>query len=115
MKVISIDPNSGKYFFDRSDINFSDTMYQGMYNYTPVYPRYTFCNSGRFNYTNQQNDIEFITMLPIKRLLTNYFVEVRFIFMINSREEKSLNIAIEEFIKFCEMNKKELNVSTLVF
>lgn len=114
MKAISIDPNSGKYFADRSDISFSDIMYQGMYNYTPVYPRYTFCNSGRFNYMNQNNVIEFITMLPIKRLLNNYFVEVRFRFLINSREEKSLNIAIDEFIKFCEMNKKELNVSTLL-
>ena len=114
MKAISIDPNSGKYFLDRSDINFSDTMYQGTYNYTPVYPRYTFCNSGRFNYMNPQNDIEFITMLPIKRLLNNYFVEVRFRFMIDSREEKSLNIAIEEFIKFCEMNKKKLNVNALL-
>ena len=114
MKVISIDPNSGKYFVDRSDINFSDTMYQGMYNYTPVYPRYTFWSSGRFNYMNPQNSIEFITMLPIKRLLNNYFVEVRFRFMINSREERSLNIAIEEFIKFCETNIKDLNVNALL-
>ena len=114
MKAISIDPNNGKYFVDRSDINFSDTMYQGTYNYTPVYPRYTFYNSGRFNYTNHQNYIEFITMLPIKRLLNNYFVEVRFRFIINSREERSLNIAIEEFIKFCEMNKEKLNVNALL-
>lgn len=115
MKVFSINPNSNTYFKDSPDyVNISDTMYQGTYNYTPVYPLYTFTTKGRFNYRSYENVIEFYTMLPVKRLLSNFFVEIRFRWIINPRAKNSLNVAIDEFNKFCEMNKKELNVSKLL-
>lgn len=115
MKVFSIDPNSNKYFEDKSEyVNISDNMYQGTYNYTPVYPRYTFTCNGRFNYMLDNNEIEFYTMLPIKRLLSNYLVEVRFRFIVPTRVENSLNIALNEFHKFCNMNKKELNIKSML-
>jgi len=115
MKILSLDPNSGKYFEDKSDyVDIDNNMYQGTYNYTPVYPLYTFSNSGRFNYINQNPEIEFNTMLPIKRLFENYFVEVKFRVIISVYEKDSLNNAINEFNKFCDMNKKELNVNALL-
>lgn len=116
MKVFSINPNSNKYFEDNCDhVTNTSTMHQGVYNYTPIYPLYTFSTSGRFNYEYDSPVIEFYTMLPIKRLFGNFLVEIRFRFIISAREENSLNNAIDEFNKFCEMNKKSLNVKTLIF
>ena len=115
MKVFSINPNSNTYFEDKSDYkSISDNMYQGTFNHTPVFPLYTFATRGRFNYMNKSSEIEFYTMLPVKRLLSNYFVEIRFRYTINPRFKNSLNIAIDKFNEFCEKNKKELNVRTLL-
>ena len=43
-----------------------------------------------------------------------YFVEVKFRVIISVYEKDSLNNAINEFNKFCDMNKKELNVNALL-
>jgi hypothetical protein len=116
MKVFSINPNTGKYFEDNSDYVYMDNnMYQGIYSCTPVYPLYTFSNNGRFNYTNPKPEIEFNTMLPIKRLFGNCFVEIKLRVMINVHEKDFIINAINEFNRFCEMNKKEINVKALPF
>lgn len=115
MIVLSISPNTGKYFIDRNNgVNISDTMYQGIYEYTPVYPRYTFRNNGRFNYSNENNTIEFYTMLPIVRFMTKAFIEIRYRYIINSGEPMSLNVAISEFNKVCEFNKHNLDISAII-
>ncbi len=115
MKVYSINPNSRKYFSDNNEyVNFVDTMYQGTYNYTPVYPRYTFTCTGRFNYMFPQPEIEFTTMLPIKKSYGKFFVETRFRMFINPMESDSLPLIIKEFEKHCEYNIKHISVRTLV-
>lgn len=115
MKVFSIDPHSGNYFEDNKEHLLSDAyMYQGTYNYTPVYPRYTFLNSCRFNYISNNNVIEFYTMLPVSRLFGKYLIEVRFRYIINVFDSCSLNRAIEEFNKFCEENKKTISIKGLL-
>lgn len=116
MKVFSINPNTNKYFEDKSDyVSIHDNMYQGQWSYTPIYPLYTFASSGRLNYMNENDTvIEFYTMLPVKRLFRHYLVEIRFKFVINPRILNSLNIAIDEFNKFCEMSKTKINVNGLL-
>jgi len=115
MKVFSLNPNSNEYFEDISDYrNINDNMYRGTYNFTPVYPLYTFSSAERFNYMNWDNEIEFNTILPIKKLFNNYFVEIKFRCIINPIVENSLNVAIDKFNEFCEKNKKELNVNKLM-
>lgn len=114
MKVFSIDPNSGEYFEDKSyyaDIN--SLAYQGTYNYTPIYPLYTFTTNSRYNYFNPESIIEFYTMLPIKKLFQNYLVEVRYRAIISPVVKDSLDIIIIKFKEFCEMNKIKLNIKNL--
>lgn len=114
MKVYSINPNSKEYFEDVSDhMCVSYTMYQGMYNYTPVFPRYTFSVSGRFNYTDHHPEIEFCSMLPVKRLFGNYLVEVRYRFILSAYNENSLNEAIIAFNRFCKDCQKTINISKI--
>jgi hypothetical protein len=116
MKVISIDPNTKKYFEDTSsNIDITNNVYAGIYKLTPVFPLYTFNNTRRFDYTAEEDDvIKFYTMLPIKRLFCDYFVEVEFTYSISIFKEEDLNVAIEEFNKFCKMNIRNLNVKALV-
>ena len=116
MKVFSINPNSGKYFVDDNRHLFKgSTLYQGTYNYTPIFPLYTFSSSGRFNYLSQNNIIEFHTMLPVSRLLKKYLVEVRLRVNINLYDKDSLNKAISKFIEFCEESTNSINIDGLVF
>lgn len=112
MVIFSIDPNTGNYFKSKEDISV-DTLYQGIYNYTPVYPRYTFNTSGRFNYTHTNPEIKFYTMIPIKRLFVKYLVEVTHTFIINPYQEKSLEKCIEMFHEFCKENIKKLDIKNL--
>jgi len=113
VKVLSIHPIYRKYFIDKSELDFLSLTYQGIYNYTPVYPRYTFF-SNRFNYMTQQNVIEFITMLPIKRLLSEYFVEVRIEMIVDVRNENSLNVLIERFNEFCIKRIEDMDIDELI-
>jgi len=111
MKVYSIDPHNGEYFEDKESLG--PPLYQGAYNYTPIYPLYTFSVPNRFNY-NSESEIEFNTMLPIKRLFNKYLVEFRFRFFINPLEKNSLNIAIEEFNRLCEEHKKNIKIKGFI-
>lgn len=115
MKVLSIDPNNGEYFLDKSVyVSETNLLYQGHYNYTPVFPRYTFDSLDRFNYLNTNNEIKFYTMLPIKRFFCNYLVEIRFNYIIDTLDKDSLNKAIYEFNNFCTDNKKTININALL-
>lgn len=115
MEVFSIDPNTQGYFRDSDEqVRITDIMYQGLYHYTPVYPNYTFSSKGRFNYMSTANEIEFYSMLPIKRLFKTYFVEVRFRFTIDHYNKDSLSRAIVEFNSFCEESTYTINIKTLI-
>lgn len=114
MTVFSIHPDSGTYFKDVSDcVSVTDKVYCGYYNQTPIYPLYTFSINGRFNYESQTPKIEFYTMLPIERRNMDYLVEIRQVFIINIYEKDSFNNYINEFNKFCEMNKTQLDIKSL--
>jgi hypothetical protein len=115
MTVYSINPNSGEYIKDKTaSVSLSDFLYSGTFNYTPVYPRYTFVAPYRFNYQKPYTEIEFITMLPIKRFMNEYLVEIRFKFIIDPHIENSLEQGVKEFHNFCEMNKKKLKPKRLI-
>jgi hypothetical protein len=115
MRVFSINPNTNKYF---EDISFESlgwgNVYYGSYNYTPIYPRYTFTSSGRIGPLSINNNIKFYTMLRIKKGLEDYLVEVNFTFTLSEREEKPLEEALKAFYEFCDMNKNKLDVENLV-
>lgn len=115
MKVFSINPNSGKYFEDDNRHLFKGcNMYQGAYNYTPIFPLYTFSTSGRFNYISQRNTIEFYTMLPVNRIFKKCLVEIHFRFILSPFDKDSLSTAISKFIEFCEESKNTINIGGLI-
>lgn len=114
MKVFSINPNTGKYFEDNTRLCKMDSLvYNGNYKATPVYPLYTLATNGRYDYTNPTPLIEFNTMLPIKKLFGNYFVEVSFRHTIDPLQKTSFEVALEAFRKFCQTKIKNIDIKNL--
>jgi len=111
MKVLSIDPNDGKYFLDKSDyVTQNDKMYHGNYGSIPIYPRYTFVAMRYDVFLNPNPLIIFHTMLPIKHFLSIYIVQIELRITVNPREEDTLENAIHSFKNTCEKMKKTINL-----
>lgn len=114
MKVYSLDSNTGKYFEDENRlVGKHSSIYQGCFHTTPIYPLYTFSTNGRYDRTNLNPEIEFNTMIPVKRLFGKYLIEVRFRFTISVHDKEFWNRAVTALNEFCEMCIRDINVNAL--
>ena len=115
MRVFSLTQNTEEYFEDTTEYLSKDTkIYLGSYSETPIFPLYTFSTNGRYNYTSQNIVIEFITMLPIHKLLENYLIEIRYRLFLNIVERDSILTAINSFNKYCKNCKNTIDVKSLI-
>lgn len=114
MKILSLNPNTGLYFYDKDNITTKESkIHLGKYNKIPLFPLYSI-DSTKYSYMNINPKIVFNTMLTLNRFFDYYLIEIKYELFINIYEEDFLNFAINKFKEFCKETEEKIDIKSLI-